>query len=158
MVVEVRAAATDDLDAIVQLCQVMQELHAKWFPGEFHSDLDEKDLSALFERSLGSIGIAELQGAPVGYVLFEAQSIPATPLNLAIKQVFIHHLSVADKVRRKGVATALMDYVQLQARELGIGQVALARSAPNIAAQRFFEAQGFANRHVFMQKALPKQN
>lgn len=158
MVVEVRAATIGDIDAIVRLCQVVQSLHAEWFPSEFPPGADEAGLKALLERNLPSIGIATLDGAPVGYVLFEAQSIPATPLNFAIEQVFIHHLSVSDEARRKGVATALMDYVQRRARELGIGQLALARAAPNIAAQKLFETHGFTNRHIFMQKNLPEQD
>jgi GNAT superfamily N-acetyltransferase len=157
MVVEVRAATLGDMDAIVRLCQVVQSLHAEWFPSEFPPTADEAGLKVLLERNLPTIGIATLHGAPAGYVLFEVQSIPATPLTVAIEQIFIHHLSVVDEARRKGVATALIDYVQRRARELGIGQLALARAAPNIAAQRLFENRGFVNRHIFMQKNLPEQ-
>ena len=158
MVVEVRSATIGDMDAIAWLCQVVQALPAEWFPGEFPPAADEAALVMLLERNLGSIGVATLDGAPVGYVLFEVQKISATPFNFAIEQIFVHHLSVADEARRKGVATALVAYVHRRAHELGIDQLALARSAPNIAAQRFFEAQGFTNRHIFMQKALSKQS
>jgi GNAT superfamily N-acetyltransferase len=157
MVVEVRPASIEDMDAIVRLCRVVQNLHAEWFPSEFPPAADEAGLKALLERNLPSIGIATLDGAPVGYVLFEAQSIPATPSNFAIEQVCIHHLSVVEEARRQGVATALMDYVQRRAREIGTGQLALARAAPNFAAKKLFETQGFANRHIFMQKSLPEQ-
>ena len=154
MAVQVRVAAIDDLDAIVRLCQVVQSLHAEWFPSEFLPVVDGNGLKASLERRLDSVGVAELGGAPVGYVWFEAQSIPATPVNFAIEQIFIHHLSVAPEARRKGVATALMDYVQQRARGLKISQMALAHSAPNVVAQGFFAAQGFTNRHIFMHKTL----
>lgn len=154
MTVSVRVATEADIDTLVRLCQLVQSLHAEWFPGEFLPSIENEGLKKLLERSLASIGVAELDGAPVGYVLFEVQSIPATPLNFAIEQVFIHHLSVAVEARRKGVAAALMDYVRRHAQERGISQLALARAAPNVAAQRFFEAQGFTNRHIFMQMTL----
>jgi hypothetical protein len=76
-------------------------------------------------------------------VWFEVQDRPETPLTLARKRIYIHHLSVQAGSRRHGIASALLRQVEAEALVGGITTIALDTWAANGSARSFFEACGF---------------
>jgi GNAT superfamily N-acetyltransferase len=113
--VKVRAASEADLDALVDLNQVVQNLHAALYPGDFKQVADPSAVRTFFAARLAgsksAIGITEADRVPVGYVWFEVQVRPETPFTLPRPRIYVHHISVAPGARRRGIAAALMRYV-----------------------------------------------
>jgi len=100
------------------------------------------------------IGIAEAYGVPIGYVWFEVQARPETPFRPPRPRIYVHHISVAPEVRRRGTATALLRYVGHRAASDSIGEIALDTWATNLDALQFFGSQGFAEFNVTLRKKL----
>ena len=158
MTMEVRAASEADFDALVQLNRVVQRLHAALYPSDFKQEIDPCAVRAFFASRLAApksgIGIAEAYGVPIGYVWFEVQAQPETPFRPPRPRIYVHHISVAPEARRRGIAAALMRYVEHRAASQGIDEIALDTWAANLDAQRFFRAQGFAVFNVMLRKKL----
>jgi ribosomal protein S18 acetylase RimI-like enzyme len=164
MSVVVRAALEADLDALISLNQVVQSLHAALYPRDFKPTIDRSAVKALFAARLAApesgIGIAEVNRTAVGYVWFEVQARQETAFNPFRARIYVHNISVAPDARRRGVATALMRYVQRRAASEGIDEIALDTWVANLDARRFFEALGFAEFNVVLRKKLdrPRSN
>ncbi len=158
MSMEVRAASEADFDALVQLNQVVQSLHATLYPGDFKQVADPSAVRAFFASRLAApksgIGIAEADGAPIGYVCFEVQAQPETPFSPPRRRIYVHHISVAPDARRRGTPTALMRHVEHRAVSDHIDEIALDAWAMNLDALQFFGSQGFAAFNVMLRKKL----
>ena len=158
MTITVRAASVADIDAIVRLNRDVQQLHAELDPSFFKSDLDNEQVAAFFAAKLAlpenHIQLADDEDGPNGYVWFEVQARPETPLTLARKRIYVHHLSVQPTARRHGVASALLRQVEAEARVGGITIIALGTWAANGPARGFFTACGFAPFHLSLGKQL----
>ena len=100
------------------------------------------------------VRLADGDDGPSGYVWFEVQERPETPLTLARKRIYIHHLSVRPTARRRGVASALLRQVEAEAQAGGITIIALDTWAANVAARNFFAACGFAPFNLSFRKQL----
>ena len=71
------------------------------------------------------IEIAQADRVPVGYVWFEVQARPETPFTPPRSRISVHHcIAVAPAPRRRGIATALMRYVEHRAASEGIDEIA----------------------------------
>jgi ribosomal protein S18 acetylase RimI-like enzyme len=150
----VRPASKADIDALVRLNDAVQSLHAELYPDQFKQRLDPAALRAFFAAHLSAIALAELDGAPVGYVWREAQSRPETPFSPARPRLYVHHLAVTAQARRRGVGSALMGYVEQDAARQGLSEIALDVRTQNRVALAFFQARGFAGTSATLQKAL----
>jgi hypothetical protein len=85
--IPIRMASDADIDAIVRLNRDVQQLHAGIEPSFFKSDTDDKEIAAFFAEKLATSGnyirLADGDDGPNGYVWFEVQERPDTPLTLA---------------------------------------------------------------------------
>ena len=112
MAILVRVASAADLDDIVRLNRDVQQLHAELEPSFFKSNVNNEEVAAFFAAKLAvsenHIRLADSGDGPNGYVWFEMQVRPETPLTLARKRIYIHHLSVQAAARRHGIASALL--------------------------------------------------
>lgn len=150
----VRPASEADLDALVRLNDAVQSLHAKLYPDKFKQRPDPSALRAFFAPRLPAIALAEIDGEAVGYVWREAQSRPETPFSPARPRLYVHHVAVAPRARRRGVGSALMRYVEQDAARQGLSEIALGVWTQNRDALAFFRARGFAETTATLQKAL----
>jgi ribosomal protein S18 acetylase RimI-like enzyme len=158
MTISVRVASAADIDAIVRLNRDVQQLHAELEPSFFKSDFDNEEVAAFFAAKLAlsenHIRLADGGDGPNGYVWFEVQERPETPLTLARKRICIHHLSVQPRARRHGIASALLRQVEAEALIGGITSIALDTWAANGSARSFFEARGFTPFNLSLGKRL----
>ena len=158
MTISVRVASAADLHDIVRLNRDAQQLHAELEPSFFKSNVNNKEVAAFFAAKLAlsenHIRLADSCDGPNGYVWFEVQDRPETPLTLARKRIYIHHLSVQAGARRHGVASALLRQVEAEALAGGITNIALDTWAANGSARSFFEACGFAPFNFSLGKRL----
>lgn len=147
MTISVRVASAADIDDIIRLNRDVQQLHAELEPSFFKSNINNEEVAAFFAAKLAlsenHIRLADSGDGPTGYVWFEVQDRPETPLTLARKRIYIHHLSVQAGARRHGIAAALLRQVEAEALIGGITNIALTTWAANGSARSFFEACGF---------------
>jgi ribosomal protein S18 acetylase RimI-like enzyme len=77
----------------------------------FKSETDLEEISAFFAEKLAlpenHFRIADGDDGLSGYVWFEVQTRAETPLTLARKRIYIHHVSVQSGARGRGVGSAL---------------------------------------------------
>jgi ribosomal protein S18 acetylase RimI-like enzyme len=154
MTIVVRIATAADLDALAQLNQVVQSVHAELYPDDFRTTVDAEGLKALLAPRLANVIIAEVDSKPVGYIWFEMQTRPASPFSSARQRLYIHHLAVSPDARRRGVAGALMAHAEAYAEGEELDEIALSHWAANIGAQNFFAAQGFAPYQLLLRKKM----
>jgi ribosomal protein S18 acetylase RimI-like enzyme len=156
--ISIRVASDADIEAIVSLNRDVQQLHAEIEPSFFKSNTDDKEIAAFFADKLATPGnhfrLADGDDGPDGYVWFEVQERPDTPLTLARKRIYIHHLSVKVAARRHGVASALLRQVETEALTAGIASIALDTWAANGLARSFFAARGFNPFNLTLGKQL----
>jgi ribosomal protein S18 acetylase RimI-like enzyme len=156
--VTVRLASEADIEAVVTLNAVVQSLHATLHPEIFKSVADRAGARAIFAARLASpenrIALADVDGAPVGYVFFEAQTLAETSFCHARRRLYVHHLCVVEAMRRQGVATALLRLVERQAAADGVAEIALDVWAANEEAIQFFESIGFAQYNIALKKLI----
>ncbi len=154
MTIVVRVAAEADLDALVQLNQVVQSVHAELYPDDFRATVDADGVKVLLAPRLANVAIAEVDGRSAGYIWFEVQTRPASPFSHASRRLYVHHLSVMPDSRRRGVAGALMAHAEACAEGEDIDEIALSHWAANAGAQQFFAAQGFTPYQLLLRKKI----
>ena len=158
--VSIRAASPLDAALLATLNRDVQRLHAELDPGFFKPHPDDKEVAAFFADRIAlpenHLLIAGADDGPKGYVWFEVQERPETPLTLARRRIYVHHLSVQASARGQGVASALLNRVEEEALARGIADVALTTWAANASACSFFSARGFAPFNVAFGKRLPQ--
>ncbi|HLJ70053.1 MAG TPA: GNAT family N-acetyltransferase [Roseiarcus sp.] len=143
-----------DLDALIRLNEAIQSVHANLYPKQFKPRPNPASLRTFFAARLTEIVLAELEGLPVGYVWCEIQSRPETPFSPGRPRLYVHHLSVEPQARRRGVGAALMRYVEQEAIQRGVAEIALDVWEENDEALAFFGTQGFAKLIVTLHKTL----
>jgi ribosomal protein S18 acetylase RimI-like enzyme len=74
-----------------------------------------------------------------------AGNVAPTP---PVDAYYVDALAVADGWRRKGIARQLLDVAHEQAREAGLGRLALDTGLHNTGARRLYEAYGFGEREI----------
>jgi len=156
MTIVVRLATPADLDAIVELNQVVQSVHAELYPEDFRPTAQADGLRDLLAPRLANVAIAEIDGVRVGYIWFEIQTRPANPFSPPLRRLFVHHLSVLRDFHRRGVASALMSHAEAFAEGEDIDEIALSHWTNNTAARQFFATQGFAPYQIYTRKKLPR--
>ena len=158
MTISIRIASDADVDAIVSLNRDVQQLHAELEPSFFKSNTDNEEVAAFFAAKLAlpenHIRLADSGDGPNGYVWFEVQERPETPLTLERKRIYIHHLSVQTSARRRGIASTLLRQIEAEALAGGITSIALDTWTANGSARSFFEACGFAPFNLTLGKRL----
>ena len=143
----VHPARSDDVAVLVELNRFAQQLHAEARPDVFHDADAMLSPRGYFERLVADraqrLLLVEVSGHPVGYVHFETQRRSATPFKRPGARLYVHQLCVHPQHRRSGVGGALLNQVFTEARQLGIGVVALDVWAFNADARAFLERLGF---------------
>jgi ribosomal protein S18 acetylase RimI-like enzyme len=158
MTISVRVGSDADIDVIVRLNRDVQQLHAELEPSVFKTNIDTSEMTAFFAAKLilteHHFRLAYLDDGPSGYIWFEVQERRETPLTLARKRIYIHHLSVQVSARRRGIASALLSQVEGEALAGRITNIALDTWAANGAARDFFEHRGFTPFNLTLGKRL----
>ena len=155
----VRLASGSDMDSLLALNAEVQALHAELHPEDFRPKADVEGARAMFAAQLGrpdaEIAIAEVDGAAAGHVLFEILALAESAFNPPRRRADVHHLCVTKSMRRQGVATGLVRFVEQRGAEEGVAELALDVWTANAGAAKFFESLGFAPFKVVMRKRSP---
>ncbi len=143
----IRRAALADAEAVSSLNAEVQALHAGALPFRFKppgpTTFPPAEAAALIGKPETIMFVAEMDGAPVGYVYAEHMQRPETPFTYAHELIYIHHISVRAKFREKDIGEALLDAVRAAAAELKIELITLDVWSFNTQAHAFFRRHGF---------------
>jgi ribosomal protein S18 acetylase RimI-like enzyme len=133
--VRVRPAVVEDDAALLAV-----ELEA-WSPASGFPSLTDPEATAFFnERTTPEKHlVAEYRGEVVGYVRLVAK----TPLLENTHVLGIFGLAVSPRVRRVGIASALLDAAEVEARAWGARKLSLRVLGGNAPAQRLYERHGY---------------
>ncbi|HEU5197203.1 MAG TPA: GNAT family N-acetyltransferase, partial [Methylomirabilota bacterium] len=122
----VRQAVLADIAALGRLNAEIQALHVSARPDVFVA-VSASALADWLRTVLGRpecrAWLAELDGIPVGYLLAMIHDRPATPFSTPRRWCEIDQLGVAEEMRGRGVARALVEASVSWARERGAGSI-----------------------------------
>jgi GNAT superfamily N-acetyltransferase len=158
--VTVRPARAADVPALAELCAVVHELHVSARPAVFNpvdADGARRFFHFYLAEALGPVLLAEVDGAPAGYVVVRRQSSPGNIFAKERRWLEIDQLAVGPAFRRRGVGRALVDRVAAIAAEGGFGELELNTWAFNTEAHAFFERVGFSPRTLKFARTLAPQ-
>lgn len=146
--ISVRQAVLADLDQLTQLFDQYRQ-----FQGQTSDVAAARDfLRARFNHGESVIFIAHEGASPVGF----AQLYPSFS-SVSLARVFIlNDLFVHESGRRKGVASQLLDALEVYALSLGAVRITLLVAKENRSAQALYGAKGWRkDEHFFMYHRYP---
>ena len=94
--------------------------------------------------------VANLDNHTVGYAMVLIEAGPDDTWPLGKRYAELYSLSVAPELRRKGIGTRLLDFVDEQLNRRGIHDLRVAVMVGNDEAQRLYERRGFVPAEVVL--------
>ena len=147
----IREAGLEELDRIAALKKQIHDVHVHGRPDLFNPI---RDLKAFAEHSAAkncSLLLAEHEGHPVGYVLFQYVERTANPYMKARRFVHVEEFCVDENHHRMGIGRQMMDALKHVARINGYPRIELDVWGFNEGAKQFYEAAGMAAYRTFME-------
>ena len=92
---------------------------------------------------LKTLFLAYFSDLPVGYLWAQIQELPETPFTYSRKKIYIHHVSVDERHRRKGIGITLINEAKKLSTEMDIKDITFTTWVFNKEANDFFQSQGF---------------
>ena len=146
--IDIIEAGPEDSERIARLLTFVQQLHADalpdWFKQPAGALFGLEDIEAKLRDERFTYLIARVAGADAAFALYEERRMPEIPYRFELHHLELHHIAVHPAFRRRGVATALINFVKKAARRCGASGIQLSVWAFNDASQSLFESQGFA--------------
>lgn len=154
MTAHVREATDDDLAPLMTLLAEINNLHAEALPHIYApvsgGDATEQYLLRIIGSDLLHLRVAEVAGEVVGFVVFQEEQAPDTPVHMPRRWVLISLIVVGEASRSQGVGTELLRQVQAWARDHDISDIELQVAEFNTSAIAWYEALGFRSRYRHM--------
>ena len=157
MEIRIRPASEADLPAVNRLRAQVNEVHVQGRPDIFKPGFgqDIQDhLAQRFADEEGGVLVAEAGDQIVGFAMVDYIDRPASDYNLPRRFYHVAEFGVDPTWQRRGVASALMQSMQADARARGFQKIELDVWAFNEGALAFYEAMGFQTYRRFMELPL----
>jgi ribosomal protein S18 acetylase RimI-like enzyme len=142
----VRNAKDTDLGTLLVLNTFVQQQHTDALPRLFKTSTEPQQIKDAFKNFVSdpnSLVLLAEETEPTGYLFAQFQNHPANWARFESKLLYIQHLIVAPKFRRRGIATKLLSAALDAARSRGIGRVELDVWSFNSEAKHFYLKNGF---------------
>ncbi len=152
--ITVRPARREELARVNELRRQVNDLHVAGRPAHFRPGFNEELQRHVCERfeSENSDVLVALQGGEVaGFATVQYVHRPEGPYTLPLDYYHVEEFGVDAAHRRRGVATALVDYMKRDARERGFRRIDLDMWTFNEGALAFYEAAGFTTYRRYME-------
>lgn len=160
MQLRIRLAASEDAQALAELCHEVHTLHLSQRPDLF-KPIAFDALRAWFVDKLAhpdfNAWIAEAGSIGVGYVLVERRARAETLFTHASRWWELDQMGVAPGQRRLGVARALVEHVHATARSEGVAGLELQCYAFNDTARAAFAGLGFVPKMTRFEHPEPRR-
>lgn len=152
--VNIRAAVSDDLEAIGRLASLLVQTHHDFDPARFIAAGPQTPrgyasfLGTQLEKKDIVVFVAELDGGVVGYTYAGAEGFDY--MSLRGPAGVLHDLLVSPDHRRHGIGSKLLEATIAELWDRGVPRIVLSTAERNEAAQRLFAKSGFRRTMVEM--------
>jgi len=154
----IRRAVLADSLLLSTLCMDVQQLHAQRHPSIFKTprspDFAVSFFEKMFQEDTMYIYIADENEQALGYIFFKVVERNENPFLFSRHYLLIDQISVRPEAQGQGVGKALMQQVEVVARELGISRIELGSWDFNAGAHGFFERMGYEKRYFEFWKTI----
>ena len=157
MEIRIRPASEADLPAVNRLRAQVNEVHVQGRPDIFKPGFGaalQNHLTVYFHSETNGVLVAEAGDQIVGFAMVAYIDRPASDYNLPRRFYHVAEFGVDPAWRRRGVASALVQSMQADARARGFHKIELDVWAFNEGALAFYEAMGFQTYRRFMELPL----
>ena len=155
MAVNVRPAKQEELARVNELRRMVNELHVAGRPAHFKPGFGPELQGHLAEQSSQperfGVLVALEDGEVAGFATVQYVHRPEGPYTLPLDYYHVEEFGVDAAHRRRGVATALVEYMKADAKARGFTRLDLDVWAFNDSALAFYEAAGFTTYRRYME-------
>lgn len=123
-------------------------------PGDAIADAYLAHMLECSRRYDGTVFVAQVDGAVVGFVCVWATVPPEQPDEAPATYAFVSDLVVLERHRGRGIGRALLRRAERYARDHAAPTLRIGVVAQNVKARRLYEQEGFSDRYVFLVKRL----
>ena len=154
MIITIRPALWDELERVNELRRMVNDVHVSGRPDIFRpgfaAELQERVYS-LYDSGEAVILAALIDEVICGFAIVNVISRPLSPYNLARRYYHVEEFGVDEAYRRRGVASALVEYMKNDAKRQGLDKIELDVWAFNESALAFYKAAGFTTYRRYME-------
>ena len=150
----VRFARDDELDQVNALRKQVNDLHVEGRPETFKPGFPRELAGYVYEIYRDpdkKIVVAERDGVICGFAVLDHIVKPETPYMYRRDYLDIDEFCVDEAYRRTGVATEMIAFIRLYAKEQGFDRIELNMWEFNDDALAFYEAIGFTTYRRYME-------
>ncbi|TYP73296.1 GNAT family N-acetyltransferase [Paenibacillus methanolicus] len=152
-----KISRTTDFDLLANLNKPIHDLHVSLYPDYFEA-YSFAAMRDAFERYVQNeqfiFLLLEDKDEPIGYAWIEIKTYSQGAFIKQRKSVFVHQLSIAEKRKRSGCGSHLMNYIYDLAKAEEIDTIELDYWANNESAKRFYDKQGFTGFRAYVYKKI----
>lgn len=150
----VRYAKREELESVNKIRKQVNEVHVKGRPDIFREDgwqfIESFVYTRFDEENSGAI-VAAIEDEIVGFAVVQYIVRPESPYNKERKYFHIEEFGVDENHRRKGIATAMIDFVKEDAKKRGFKRIELDMWEFNDGALAFYESVGLKTFRRYME-------
>ena len=153
----VRFANENELGRVNELRAQVNALHVAGKPEVFKPGFPQElqdYVNVIWNDPNKDIVVAELDGVVCGYAVINYVNRPENPYMFERRYLDIDEFGVDEAFRRRGAATAMIDFIRALAAEKGYSRVELNMWEFNEDALKFYEAVGFTTYRRYMEMYL----
>ena len=157
MSILVRAAHRSELERVNALRKMVNDLHVNGRPDVFRAGFcDElrQHVYTRYDAQNADVLVAIMDGAICGFAIVEYIERPQSPFNNPRRFYHVEEFGVDEAARRKGVATALIEFMKKDALARGYQRIELDMWEFNDGALSFYEHAGFRTYRRYMELDL----
>ena len=150
----VRYAKSEELESVNNIRKQVNEVHVKGRPDIFREDgwqFIEPFVYTRFDEETSGIIVAAIEDEIVGFAVVQYIVRPESPYNKERKFFHIEEFGVDENYRRKGIATAIIDFVKEDAKKRSFKKIELDMWEFNDGALAFYESIGLKTFRRYME-------
>ncbi len=150
----VRYAKREELESVNKIRKQVNEVHVKGRPDLFREDgwqFIEPFVYTRFDEENSGVIVAAIEDEIVGFAVVQYIVRPESPYNKEQKYFHIEEFGVNEDHRRKGIATAMIDFVKEDARKRSFKKIELDMWEFNQDALAFYESAGLKTFRRYME-------
>jgi len=151
---EVRYAKREELEYVNRIRKQVNEVHVKGRSDVFREDgwqVIEPFVYKRFDEECSGVIVAVNDEEIVGFAIVQYIVRPESPFKKEQRFFHIEEFGVAENHRRKGIATAIIEFARKDAKERGFTRIELDMWEFNAGALAFYESVGFKTMRRYME-------
>jgi GNAT superfamily N-acetyltransferase len=150
----IRYAEKEELESVNKIRKQVNEVHVIRRSDVFREDgwqFIEPFIYKRFDEDNSNVIVADIDGEIVGFAVIQYIEKTESPFGKERKYLHIEEFGVDEKHRRKGIATAIINFVKEDAKKHGFIRIELDMWEFNDGAMAFYESVGFNTFRRYME-------